>query len=102
MKRRRRNGDAPLCKGVTAKGEACTHRCLRGETGQYREFCGMHNPEKTTKKQKNARAKRATEHSHEPGQTDPTCELCRTHGDVLVPGDAGVSYVRLSMHKYAM
>lgn len=96
MKRRKRNADAPVCKGITAKGEACTHKCLKvSGTDSYKDFCGMHDPQKA-RKQKYERAKRTTEHSHAPGVSDPACELCRAHGDILLPGDMSARYIRIT------
>ncbi|MBJ61885.1 MAG: hypothetical protein CMB57_01395 [Euryarchaeota archaeon] len=86
-KRRRRpvNADAPVCKGKTAKGLDCTHRCKKDkETGEYFEFCGMHNPLKE-KKVKKPRLKVLPTHTHAPGERDPNCQLCLAHGDALDP-----------------
>lgn len=101
-KRRRKNADAPVCRGTTARGDACTHKCLKVGS-EFKDFCGMHDPEKP-RKPKDARQKRAIEHSHPPNADfDPTCELCVLHGNILTSGDADAVYaLYLSMAQETM
>ena len=74
------------CIGVTGKGTACRNSAQPGH-----ECCRMHGDrpvrlEKPKKVKKEPKPKKIQpEHTHELGETCPTCPLCDTHGDVLNP-----------------
>ena len=73
------------CQGVTGKGTPCRNGALPGMT-----CCRMHSrepkPAKEPKKKKEPKPKKIQpEHTHELGETCPTCPLCDTHGDVMDP-----------------
>jgi len=71
--------EKPKCTAKTAKGSQCT-KCMVGDG----PFCAIHLkkmggeaiPKKNLKKV-------VPVHTHEPGENDPSCELCNTHGDVF-------------------
>jgi hypothetical protein len=85
----RKRKEGPTCKGFTASGKPCNNGCAEGT-----EFCRMHSVERQQRKKKvttDAPAvkkepkekKVLPEHTHAPLETDPECQPCKVHGDVL-------------------
>ena len=88
--------EMPQCSGMTAKGGQCQHKAF-DESG----LCRIHQkkangPEsqatqsKAAKEPKEKKSKKkvkgpAPEHTHEPGESDPLCGLCESHGNPLNP-----------------
>ena len=89
--------EMPQCSGHTAKGGQCQHRAF-DESG----LCRIHQkkaegsnakatvPSKEPKEKKKKESKKklkgpAPEHTHEPGESDPLCGLCASHGNPLNP-----------------
>jgi hypothetical protein len=75
----------PQCTATTARGAPCTNRCLPDLV-----FCGLHSAQHAADgeprpKRAKKRKRDLPTHSHPPGQSDSTCDLCATLGDILDP-----------------
>jgi len=73
------------CPHKTGKGTPCKNSCLSGEN-----HCHLHSVIKPPKEEKPKKIKKkkvvptAPSHSHLPGQSDPECLLCKSHGDAFI------------------
>jgi len=75
------------CKSKTAKGKPCTNKRIADS-----EYCGMHAPEKRRKLKETKPDKIVPTHSHDVDTPDPSCSLCKSHGDCLDVDESRVVY----------
>lgn len=81
------------CVGITGKGTPCKNKCQSGS-----DKCHLHGVEVPNKKKEprvpkvpksKSKAKKVQpEHNHPPGSqssSDDQCQLCETHGNVVIP-----------------